>query len=1012
MHLKAKRYHIVVFLLSTILTITLPYAICKPMSHYSHLSLNLTSLQHKDNSEMAKSHNNNFSPEDAKRHLLLSSRQVKDSTTISTMVTDNFQNNGRTWSQTFNQETDQKPKHNMASSSETAQTFDKPCDEAKKMGREETSVSVKLTNEDCSSGQIQHVVYGKFFISGQLEANIPHLDRQSHSDVAVHPQGKGKARMPGEQLGSSEETWQKLQPEVHCADDAMTLTVRRRRAVQLLLDRENDSSIRLSQLPPRCGYSVETTWRDLSLIAQYSACHVTQQGDSYVLPLLWRGTPVKMSCPVSPIKPGMSPSSLCCSLHGMNVRLPATQEVSVKVREEWTPVLSLAQQCGYTLDRQDTDMLIAAPFITCGITVKNGKHTLHLQIGDSNFTLACPMSPSQEPPLTPQPLMGSSHLPSKPSRTVSKTVDSHPWAPPFFLAPPYYPHPTYRHRNPTPQEAYTSSTDTSSTPEPTIDTQSHPLDGSQQADHDHSHQNSVKDLLKYFDAQSLPGLTDPEIVDLDLQGLSEQHGTAGSPVQVQTATIQPPSHAFNSYYHYYHHPKILQSDPPGGSDPGLVALEELSPKYYNMASTELFRVNQQSEAETMFSQSPHRYPYHYYDFPHSAWNDSNSLPLLYPQRDMTTKSSDSHAKNMRRSHVSAPPWPSVSPARELEPSLGEPGEIEKDPLKKSNSKLIQSPLFAGDEAQLNYMESNSMPESNAGFLPSHDTLESDTPHMAPFLKQAFLTTHLSDHPSPHVYPHHPHRYNQMYPVAPPSQHPPKQSPFQHISIPLTTEEMDNVQKVQAHPYLHHLYYPVNVHSEKETASSESWPLYMHPNFISQQQPYDFFEHAGGEEDKLDETIDKSFASFHPEGHLPLSYLQGRQVYLEVRLLDPQEPDLMLLVHSCVASTQPSYHSYILIDDCCPSRGASQLLPLPHIDPHHIRKILISHFLSLPLHIASMNYGMLSHLDDPEVPHPEHIIQLPMDYFKLQSDLLCVTEVCSAAEHDCVVGCIRSPTSDV
>lgn len=39
----------------------------------------------------------------------------------------------------------------------------------------------------------------------------------------------------------------------------------------------NESSLALTQLPPQCGYSVQTTWRDLSLMAHYDACHVTQE---------------------------------------------------------------------------------------------------------------------------------------------------------------------------------------------------------------------------------------------------------------------------------------------------------------------------------------------------------------------------------------------------------------------------------------------------------------------------------------------------------------------------------------------------------------------------------------------------------------------------------------------------------------------------------------------------------------------------------------------------------------
>lgn len=46
------------------------------------------------------------------------------------------------------------------------------------------------------------------------------------------------------------------------------------------------------------------------------------QDGSYVLPLLWRGTPVKMSCPVSQISPHtVGLSSLCCSSHGMTVKV-------------------------------------------------------------------------------------------------------------------------------------------------------------------------------------------------------------------------------------------------------------------------------------------------------------------------------------------------------------------------------------------------------------------------------------------------------------------------------------------------------------------------------------------------------------------------------------------------------------------------------------------------------------------------------------------------------------------
>ncbi|KAM6905383.1 uncharacterized protein FYW49_015405 [Xenentodon cancila] len=173
-----------------------------------------------------------------------------------------------------------------------------------------------LQSGNCSKGFIKHVSRGKFYIPGHLDPKRPHLGFQSDST------GSGQAGVRGEQLSGSEESWRKLQPVVECGEKALTLTVRRRRAVQLLLDRANESSLSLFQLPPQCGYEVHTSWRDLGLMAQYDACHISQEDDGYVLPLLWRGTPVKATCPVSQIKLLADvKSSLCCSPFGMTVKV-------------------------------------------------------------------------------------------------------------------------------------------------------------------------------------------------------------------------------------------------------------------------------------------------------------------------------------------------------------------------------------------------------------------------------------------------------------------------------------------------------------------------------------------------------------------------------------------------------------------------------------------------------------------------------------------------------------------
>lgn len=63
-------------------------------------------------------------------------------------------------------------------------------------------------------------------------------------------------------------------------------------------------------------------------------------------------------------------------------------------------------------------------------------------------------------------------------------------------------------------------------------------------------------------------------------------------------------------------------------------------------------------------------------------------------------------------------------------------------------------------------------------------------------------------------------------------------------------------------------------------------------------------------------VDESFSGPHPDAHLPLSFIRGKPVYMEVSLLDPPEPDLVLLVHSCLAYTTTPFSSWMLVYDGC------------------------------------------------------------------------------------------------
>lgn len=127
------------------------------------------------------------------------------------------------------------------------------------------------------------------------------------------------------------------------------------------------------------------------------------QHGSYELPLLWRETPVKVSCLVSDIQSQADGSlSVCCFTHSMSVKVKQASAVELlrvngkndyypvfqhaikvnvlwlflmevflftAVRGHWTPVVELVEPCGFTVGGLDGELQITAPFINCGIVM-------------------------------------------------------------------------------------------------------------------------------------------------------------------------------------------------------------------------------------------------------------------------------------------------------------------------------------------------------------------------------------------------------------------------------------------------------------------------------------------------------------------------------------------------------------------------------------------------------------------------------------------------------------------
>ncbi|KAK9535525.1 hypothetical protein VZT92_007900 [Zoarces viviparus] len=1135
MHLKRTGYCFGVLLIYTITTITFPsVGRCEPPVYSSHPNAHL-SLHNDGSSVLTTEGLPHPSAREGRERLQLDSRRGEESRHLPYLR--NLEHGDRTRSDTSGL----TPKPTIASSSgdESFKNRNKP-------------KRSDAANEYCGKGKIEHVVPGAFYITGQLETSL-NVGDQAASAASVQARG-GRERVRGQRLNGSEESWQRLHPVVQCGDDAMTLTVRRRRAVQLQLDRVNESSVPLSQLPPQCGFSVQTTLRDLSLMAQYDACHVTREVDGYALPLLWRGTPVKMSCPAPQIQPQAGgPSSLCCSPIGMTVKvqgLHATEGLRVNVRGKWTRLVELAELCGYTLDRRDAEITIAAPFITCGVAVKDGNHTLSLQIGEKTFTLTCPVAPPEELSLTHQLVVNSPpHLTRGPAEHMPESLEPLPWAPPFYLAPPYYPHPTYRYKYPSP-ERRTADNPPSPTPDPTFGPH-------------YSHLIPVGESYKHFGVHS------------SLSSDTEDSGRA-----YPELPLQPSSHAFNPYYHYYHHPKIPLPGPLKDPDPGLTNPNNpenpvLSPNLQQSEALRRINSHQFLQPEPKAASPPYTlptsppkasalypphppqpYPYHYsYYFPHIAWGEAERLAPLNPDTAAETNLSDNSksstvvhdgynlntdgdSQNLQKGRpegikrnddyvkaelddrtrpsapvtpaVQAPPPPSIPPPgpdaaaapRPEQPSFPTPSPYHNLPPYPFYSypyyRYYQ--MYYGPESLLG-ADHRGSPTSSKEALehlpPSSSSLPQHPSYPNPQASTPPTESAYDAHNDPlhpyyyYYYSHHntlQHPYdavgrpggekaderldNEMrdqlksepfsasppglgpasdfdcrvslgccsYPVKnctigqhlifalPDSVVEPTVAPPAHSSelshVSCTLQKLTSDRDMYAVPLdgcgvskhvfgqtVVHLLEVHGIHSLQRDHSSEleNSPVRLMVECSSSPgSPGEVKLHVMGQPPPplvhttpaavtvlLRIATDESFTSFHPEAHLPLSLVRGRPVYVEVSLLDPTEPGLVLLVHSCLAYTQAPYASWMLVYDGCPSRGDSEPLPSPRSDPLHIRRFTISGFLSL--HSESPPYmaeGGYSHLEDPEI------------YF------FCSTEVCSAADGDCTVRCINSPNSDV
>ncbi|XP_077462403.1 uncharacterized protein LOC144078078 isoform X1 [Stigmatopora argus] len=222
----------------------------------------------------------------------------------------------------------------------------------------------------------------------------------------------GKVLVPSSDSVPHISEWLAMKPMLQCADNFMTFKASGQGFSHLLVDKGGATPISLFHLSVYCGYQVRTSWNDLQIIVPYDACYITQENGNYVLSILWWGSPLKLSCPVSMPTAESANPVVFCSLYGMAVQLYQKKNsvpvLRVFVNEDWAPFVSA--QCAYRVDSQPEELIFFIPFIApC---FRDGQE-LQFVFNEQEMILSCPptptysqsnnpLDPPQSPPTEPK----------------------------------------------------------------------------------------------------------------------------------------------------------------------------------------------------------------------------------------------------------------------------------------------------------------------------------------------------------------------------------------------------------------------------------------------------------------------------------------------------------------------------------------------------------------------------------------------------------------------------------
>ncbi|XP_058884543.1 uncharacterized protein LOC117406275 [Acipenser ruthenus] len=132
------------------------------------------------------------------------------------------------------------------------------------------------------------------------------------------------------------------------------------------------------------------------------------------------------------------------------------------------------------------------------------------------------------------------------------------------------------------------------------------------------------------------------------------------------------------------------------------------------------------------------------------------------------------------------------------------------------------------------------------------------------------------------------------------------------------------------------------------------------------------------------ATDTSYTSFYPRSHLPLSFLLGSKVYLEVQLVNPPNPNVVLLVHYCIAYPQSSQAAWVILYEGCPN--------------------ILDYSSAAGLHVKYNNMPVSKHTRRFEIQSFQFLDYKTKQHLDEEIYFMCSTEVCSPEHSVCNEGC--------